>query len=298
MPDPRTSALAALSIALASVLTLSGCATEAGDDGDAEESEAALVTDPAYARGKRHSTMTAEVIATMKGALARGNGEDGRFIKVGDSITYSTDFLDCLDTPRGAASLAGEHASLEPTRAFFDNGSWNRRSKASTVGWHTWQPITGSPSPVDTEAAEMKPSFAIVMLGTNDNYVGTDASYRRNLGKVIDALLAKGIAPIMSTIPPRTQAAANANIPQMNEIVRGVAAAKKVPLMDFAGALASLPNKGLSRDGIHPNVGSRGACDFTASGLSYGYNVRTLLALEAMARVKRFVLDGAPAETP
>ena len=134
------------------------------------------------------------------------------------------------------------------------------------------------------------------VLRTNDNYVGTDVSYRKKLGKVIDTLLAKGIAPLVSTIPPRTQAGPNANIPRMNLIVRDVASAKRVPLMDFHAALANLPHTGLSGDGVHPNVGSRGACDFSQDGLTHGYNVRTLLALEALDRVKRFVLDGAAPE--
>lgn len=289
--------------------SLTGCAAETATEGDGDEaapgesSEDALTTEPEYQAGKLHSKMSAAVVLGMQ-EIARGNrGAANAFIKVGDSITFSDNFLDCLDR----ATLTADEADLEATRAFFDGGSWQRRSKASTVGWHTNQPLAGSPAPLDVEIGAMKPRLAVVMLGTNDNYVGTDAPYRRNLSRLIDALLAKNIVPILSTIPPRAQATPNANIPRMNAIVRSVASgartnaqgqlvaggAKKIPLMDFNLALSTIPRQGLSGDGIHPNVAPRGACDFGETGMGYGYNVRTHLALEAIDRVKRFVLDGS-----
>ncbi|MEZ4263692.1 MAG: SGNH/GDSL hydrolase family protein [Polyangiaceae bacterium] len=287
--------------ALALSLSLLGCASPADSDDDGVEATAeALTEEPGYEPTRLHSKLSADIVAGLKVVAARSGGDRHRFIKVGDSITYSTSFLDCLDR----ATVAD--AQLEETRAWFDTGSWQRRSKASTVGWHTNQPLAGSPAPLDTEIAEMQPVIAVVMLGTNDNYVGTDRTYRRNLSKLVDRLLERDVIPILSTIPQRAQSGPNANIPRMNAIVRSVAAGERIdaagrlvarastriPLMDFYLALEDVPRHGLAGDGVHPNVSSRGACDFGADGMTHGYNVRTRLALEAIDRVKRVVLDG------
>jgi hypothetical protein len=81
-----------------------------------------------------------------------------------------------------------------------------------------------------------------------------------------------------------------------------VAQARQVPFVDLHRELMPLPRHGLGPDGVHPaayqtDAGYR-ACDFTAAGLQYGYNVRNLLTLQALARLKDAVLDGRPAPDP
>ena len=279
--------------AVASLAT--GCASETGDAEDgAEATDDALTIDPAYAAGKRHSDLTPAVVANLTEILARGSGDVHRLMKIGDSITYSSSFLDCLND----RALTGDMAKYEPTRAHFDNGSWERRSKSTTIGWHTWQPLggmTGVPGPdvpAAVELREMNAKFAVVMLGTNDDYLPT---YKKQLGRLVDWLTARGVVPVLSTIPPSLHASADARIPGMNEVVRGIASTRKVPLMDFHLALEDLPRHGISSDGTHPNAAPGGACDFSRAGLAYGYNARNKLAIEAIDRVKRVLLDG---ETP
>lgn len=261
-----------------------GCA--ATDDEATGETDSAVTSGGAYAKGLRHSKMTEEVVDHLQQILVGGRGSIHRFAKVGDSITASTDFATCLATTRL------DDAGLEATRTFFEARSYDRRSKAAEVGWHTTDPLEGSPSPLARELAETKPAIAIVMLGTNDTYAGSAPSFRANLAKVVDALVAQHVIPVLSTLPPSTRSDLAANAPAMNDAVRAVAQEKKVPLMDLYGAMFDLPSKGISTDKVHPNVAARGACDFSAAGLSKGYNVRTKLTLEALARVKRFVLEG------
>jgi hypothetical protein len=75
-----------------------------------------------------------------------------------------------------------------------------------------------------------------------------------------------------------------------------------VPFVDLHLALDPLPHHGLSGDGVHPSVNQTDAgvrsCDFTPAGLSHGYNMRNLVSLEALARVKAVVLDGEGALDP
>ena len=57
----------------------------------------------------------------------------------------------------------------------------------------------------------------VLMFGTNDVGVSDPSaafSYASNMWRIVDALTAQGVIPLMSTIPPRgDNAAANARVP-------------------------------------------------------------------------------------
>lgn len=282
---------------LVALSSLTGCAAsseESDDDGAASGDESALTIDPGYAAGHRHSVMSGDVVAKLRQVVQQNHGDDSKFAKVGDSITFSEDFLTCLSTKPAPTP------DLEAARSFFDTGSFERRTQSAVVGWHTWQPLgtqtanIPASAPMLKELDFMKPTFAVVMLGTNDDYLPT---YRIQLGRVIDTLLAHDVVPLMSTIPPSLDPRLDPRIPGMNDVVRQIASSRKVPLMDFHAALDDLPRHGISADKTHPNKAPGGACDFSTSGLQYGYNVRNKIVLEALARAKHFILDGAAPET-
>jgi lysophospholipase L1-like esterase len=136
----------------------------------------------------------------------------------------------------------------------------------------------------------MSPAFAVVMLGTNDVFKGTEPSYELRLKALVDDLVARKIVPILSTIPPLRDTRRNPIIVKMNEIVRKVAAQASIPLMDFHLAVRDLPRFGLSQDGIHPFEAKTGACDFRAPAMNAGYNQRNLLTLRALDGVRRAAL--------
>jgi hypothetical protein len=285
---------------------LVGCADDGAarsdeDTAGAEDALTAFEPPPAYAEGKLLSDLTPEVVAKLREVHSKSAGQDNSvFIKVGDSITVSTSFLTCFSrTPVSATEGA---ARLEETRRFFSENAWSRATKAARVGAHTNEALSGNPSPLAREVGEMRPAFAVVMLGTNDVFEGTQPSYERNLGRLVTAIADQGIVPILSTIPPMKDAARNLVIVKMNRIVRKIAAEAKIPLMDFHLAVIDLPKHGLSSDGVHPFQASTGACDFRPAAMNAGYNQRNLLALKALDRTRRAVLDavseGTAAEPP
>jgi hypothetical protein len=275
---------------MCAALVVSGCAADDGEDlaesEGAHTAEADYVPPPAYAEGKPLSDLTPAIIARLR-AIHAGSGRDARvFVKVGDSITVSSSFLQCFATRPPALE-----ARLEETRAFFSPRVWSRETRAARVGGHTNEVTVGRRSPVDREVAEMSPAFAVVMLGTNDVYEGTQPSYEVYLKRVVDRLVAHKVVPILSTIPPMARADKNVVIAKMNLIVRKVAAEASVPLMDFHGALEDLPRFGLSSDGVHPSEAETGACDFSGVAMNAGYNQRNLLTLRALDATRRAVLD-------
>ena len=260
-----------------------------------------------YPADARHSPLAKSVIERLTGILAASPGRHDIFAKVGDSNTVNTGFLRCLAS---ADLKLAAHAALEPTRAFFAatladgiRTSFDRTTLAAKVGWTAGAVVTGDPTPLEQEVAVLHPAFAVVMLGTNDTTAQGIDPFSRNLLRVVDEAVGLGVIPLLTTIPERADTAeAKALVPEMNAVVRAVAQARQVPLMDLEGALRDLPGYGLISDGIHLDSyvsGGVHACWFDEAGLSEGMNRRNLLTLEALDRARRFLLEGeAPEPRP
>jgi hypothetical protein len=268
---------------------------------------ALLAASPAAAE-PLHSPMTPAVVARLKAVLASGGARRDAFVKIGDSNTASPAFLSCY---AGQDVQWGEHASLAATRAHFAGGrvdalrtSFDRVSTSATIGWLAGQPLQGFPSHVDQEIGAVKPAFAVIMLGTNDDRPGGFEAFARSLPAVVDRTLALGVVPILSTLPPRSDSpAAAARIPEMNRTIRALAESRQIPLMDLYAALLPLPRHGLVGDGIHLasfwQDGAPHACWLTGEALEKGMNVRNLVVLQALDRARRFLVENeAPEAAP
>jgi hypothetical protein len=112
--------------------------------------------------------------ASSASVLASSPGRRDVFVKVGDSNTANSTFLSCL---AAREPKLGAHLELDETRRFFgvQKPSDRRRARsigrslAATVGWLAGHVLGGAPSFLDQEIRAVKPAFAVVMLGTNDN---------------------------------------------------------------------------------------------------------------------------------
>ncbi len=259
-----------------------------------------------YPEGERHSPMTREVVERQKAVVADGAAKGARpdvFAKIGDSITVHRGFFQCFSD---AADLDwGDHGELEDTRAFFsrtraddEHDSFSRKSRAAGIGWSTFGALGGTThSPLRAELLRVRPALAVVMLGTNETYGGGVPNYRKNLRRLIAAVLDESVLPVLSTIPPRRDSRdLDALVIQMNAVVRELAEEERLPLVDYGAELRRLPGFGLGPDGIHPAVAGKRPCALDEPHLSGGVNVRNLVTLEALDRVRRFVLGDAPPE--
>lgn len=253
-----------------------------------------------YAFDRTHSPIDAGVAEALRAIAARGPALSADvFAKVGDSVTYSDDFVRCFasrERTRVPPSLspvverfrAGNAAGTDPFR---------RESESARIGWSAWQALSGSPSPLARELAAIAPRFALVQYGTNDIEIGQLHHFADRLFDIVDFLVERGTIPILFTIMPRRdRAAAAVWVPRYNAVIRGIAQARQVPLVDYHRELVRLPGDGLGKDGIHPTTfhGAQGrnACDLGPEGLAHGYNLRNLLALQALDRASR-ALGGA-----
>lgn len=255
-----------------------------------------------YPADRLVSPLTPFAIDRLRSVMDRADRDARVFSKIGASATVSASYLHCF----AGDQVALDGRPLQPTIDWFLGGDvdgvtpFERQSEATVVGWHAGRALAGDPSPLQREIDAANPRFATIQYGTNDVGIVSLDTYGDNLLTVVDTLLDQGVIPVLSTVMPRGDSAQqDAKIPMFNTVVRAIAQARQIPLVDLHLAIRDLPDQGLANDQIHPSVyrpgGQRRACDFSEGGLQYGYNWRNLLTIQAFAGLVDALLWGEPA---
>lgn len=233
-----------------------------------------------------------------------GNGANV-FSKIGDSITVNAGFLNSFGTRHYGLH---DYAYLEAVVAHYESG-WARThnpfanvSLAAEVGWSSLNildPGRADPhycreaeTPLECEYRHVKPSLAVIMLGTNDVPGISTMAYEASMREIIEISLEKGIIPVISTIPPMHRAGMEARVSTFNGILAALALEYEIPLVDYWAALQSLPNQGIGSDGVHPTR-APGLEDghLSTTNLRYGIPMRNLVTLQALDAIWRFVIQ-------
>jgi lysophospholipase L1-like esterase len=251
-----------------------------------------------------------------------GNRSDV-FIKVGDSNSYSGNYLDSLGGLAAAFASGwslGSYAPLANTLGFFSlqtvdgtgASSFNHTSVATFGGWTSTDLLTpgkrgaapGAPqfafaSPLVDEVLELRPAMALVMIGTNDVITLSPNQYHTNLTSIVQCLASEGVIPILSSIPS-IDLPGDPSLPgrleQFNQIIADVASANEVPFLNLKLALDPLPFNGLGPDLVHLSVSPNGSGASALQDIAYGMNMRNLVSVEALDKVLRVVMQNAPAD--
>jgi hypothetical protein len=316
-PGPRIDPAAAV------VEDLAVAGETSGDTPAADASLEAAHVDEAleftrYPAGVVHSPLTSGVIERLREVVhGRTDGELRVFMKVGASDTVDRRNLQCFaggSHPFFHVDL-GDRPELEPTLEFFRSGDarginpFVRTSLAAKVGRSAVWAISGGPTPIHQERRAIRPAWALVAFGTNDLNLGTSPrdsvwAFRDNMAAVIDLVVAEAVVPIVIGVSPRNDSGvAAAWAPTFNTVLRSLAESRQVPFVDLLYASGGLPGRGMAGDGVHgnsyqPTKGVVQPCVFTAEGLQYHYNVRNLVTLEALDRLRRAVVESVEPEAP
>jgi hypothetical protein len=240
------------------------------------------------------SGVTANARAIYLRGLELGN-RDFAFSMVGDSNTDNPAFM--LPFDLGQYDL-GDYADLALTIGYFE-GSFSRDSAAAVGGFSTSKVLdpaqadgrcNGGESPLACEYRLHQPSVALILLGTGDQHTwqGFEARYRQ----IIEYSITQGVIPVLITKADDLESLENTAPPgYINSLIRQLAVAYDVPLLDLRAAVDGLPNRGCLPDGFHYNAPPDGrTAVFDAAHLQYGYTVRNLTALQALDALRRLVL--------
>lgn len=215
----------------------------------------------------RQGKLSPEVLARAREITAEFEGEKEYVAQFGDSITYSMAFWSPMswDDP-GKYLVADDGLPKTPI-----NGKWKdtikgaRNKGAEFANYSGWR-IGNLLKSVDSVLAREKPESAIIMIGTNDISGGkVPKNYRAGLEEVVAKCLAAHCVPILNTIPPRRDH--DKAVAEINTIVREIAIAEKIPLVDFhAECLRLRPGNTwdgtlISKDGVHPSGGKNNLYD-------------------------------------
>jgi uncharacterized protein YraI/lysophospholipase L1-like esterase len=231
--------------------------------------------------------------------FARGQALGNRanvFSKVGDSMTVEDEMFRPIGY--GAYNLGG-YSYLQSTIDFFRAGQartdnpFNNVSLAANGGWTSATLLdtnfantsvcSAGETPLACEYRLNKPAVALIMIGSNDLVNTPVEQYAYNLRLIANISIEAGVIPVFSTIPSRYGFEARAV--DYNQRIIGVAQELGLPLWDYYSVMMTLPNSGLSGDGLHPSTPpSRfaDAANFTGDFLQYGYVQRNLTMLQVL----------------
>jgi hypothetical protein len=183
--------------------------------------------------------------------LALGNNPNA-FSKIGDCDTSSSWFLSDFDLGTKYYRL-GEYTDLQGVIAQF-HGSYERESVAARRGFvaaSVLSPIWSDPAkcqvketPLSCELRLNRPSFAFILLGTND--YNHRQEFEPNMRKILDALIAQGVIPILATKADDMEGDNS-----INAAIARLAYAYGLPLWNFWRAVQPLPAHGLQADQSH-----------------------------------------------
>lgn len=212
--------------------------------------------------------------------LELGNNSQA-FSKVGDCGSTPAWFLGDFDSGPRFYRL-GEHNDLEEVIQEFQ-GSYGRTSLAAKSGfnassifsllWANREICQPDETPLACEYRVHKPSFAFIMLGSNDVY--HQDSFEPQMRRIIEYSIENGVIPILSTKADNLEGDGSLNA----TIVR-LAVEYELPLLNYWRAVQPLPNQGLQEDEVHITWGPNRFDDQEV--MRKGWPWRNLTALQTL----------------
>ena len=255
----------------------------------------------------------------MQDVHADYTGSGGTISRFGDSISVSMAYFVPMQYGH-TNTTPDDTTALSWIRSYVTTASWHWQDNnvyhlhgcdgGTTSYWPiqsappTWPGYQPGERRVDYWLRNDNPEMAVIMWGTNDCHAGTPAGvYKENLRQVVQACVANGTIPIITTIPPRRGYTPGVTDTYSNA-VRALALEEQIPLIEYNGEVhtrrpaMTWDGTLISGDGVHPS-NTAPARDFSETMLSTnGYTLRNWVTLHGAHEVWEQAIHVPPPPPP
>jgi lysophospholipase L1-like esterase len=246
-------------------------------------------------------------VEPMKAVHSKFMGKSGTLALFGDSITVTKAFWAPLSyaPPNLPDRLA---QNLQVVKGHILEDCWSNW-RGTEYGNESGKTTRWAEENINEWLRKLNPEAVVLMFGTNDLNQIEAKEYEKRTRSVIERCLKNGTVVILTTIPPR--AGLEKKSKEFADMERKIATELKLPLIeyqaeilkrrpeDWNGALPkfkayakdeySVPTL-VSADGVHPSNPSNYQ-DYSEDSLNHnGYQLRTVLTLNAYADLIKVVL--------
>jgi hypothetical protein len=227
------------------------------------------------------------------------------FSKIGDCMTATTEYF---LGPFGTDDYdLGDYADLQnvidyfsvPARSEdFEFDSFANPGLGTASGFNTASELDSiwadpnwceaNESPLACEYRVSKPSFSLVMFGTNDVMFFEADFFDFYLRTIIVETINNGIVPVLYTFPTRPEFPEKTY--QFNQVIIKIAEDYDLPRVNLWLAIQDLPNEGVDEaEPTHLSIPADSHTGyFDEEHLQAGYTVRNLITLQSL----KILLDG------
>ncbi len=239
-------------------------------------------------------------------------GTQGMVVLMGDSLTYAN------QSTRWARSGAAAPGATDSAKAILrwshandgqkeTNGWWmaavdrpGGRSETAASGIRTDQYIKGGFHGLPSLAEILRkfnPQVAFILLGTNDAHGRKPDDVLKDMNTIVETVIANGTIPVLTTLPPARAENMHERIKQINQRYLGLAAARKLPIIDLYGEFVSRQPKGawqgtlVGPDGVHLTHEQAAGPPSEENLKNCGYLLRCYLTVQKLKEVKEKVID-------
>lgn len=160
---------------------------------------------------------------------------------------------------------------------------------------------------IDNGLDIVKPEVCLLMFGVNET-LGTPEDYdwgpwKGLYGSLLDSLLARGMIPIVSTLPPLSEYSMNGVdtfTQAINDTIRSLARDKQVVLTDYYDAVVEYTDslhfqpKWYGDRFVHPSAG----CEFDTAAPQCGVGIQNAVCWMAIDKVYRVIVENGPPDSP